>query len=113
LLAHVTDGSVACNFDKLKLPESEEMKADRAYLENTAGILRAQGLAVTAHLARGDPPRGISRTAEAEPCDLIAMTSHRHRLLGDFLLVTTIHEVRHRTSIPVLLARAGPKDRTG
>ena len=105
----MTDGSVACNFDKLKLPESEEMKADRAYLENTAGILRAQGLAVTAHLALGDPPREISRTAEAEHCDLIAMTSHGHRLLGDLLFGSTIHEVRHNTTVPVLLVRATGK----
>lgn len=109
LLVHVADGWVARNFNQLKLAESEEMKTDRLYLEQTAARLNAEGLSVTAHLALGDPPREILKTAEAEQCDLIAMTSHGHRLLGDLLFGSTIHEVRHRTSIPVLLVRAGSK----
>src|SRR5215218_780303 len=78
LLVHVADGWVARNFDRLKLAESEEMKADREYLETTATQLRAQGLNVTAHLALGDPPIEILRTADREQCDLIAMTTHGH-----------------------------------
>ena len=85
------------------------MKADRAYLEEVATQLRGDGLSVATQLALGDPPKEILRTAESEGCDLIAMTSHGHRLLGDLLLGSTIHEVRHRTSIPVLLVRAGAK----
>jgi len=109
LLVHVADGWVARNFDQLKLAESDEMKADRAYLDQTLARLRATGLSATAHLALGDPPGEILKTAEAEHCDLIAMTSHGHRLLGDLLFGSTIHEVRHRTSVPVLLVRAGSK----
>jgi len=44
LLVHVADGWVARNFNQLKLAESEEMKADRAYLETTAARLRKAGL---------------------------------------------------------------------
>ena len=109
LLVHVADGWVARNFNQLKLAESEEMKADRAYLEQTAARLRSEGLSVGAHLALGDPPTELLKTAESEQCDLIAMTSHGHRLLGDLLFGSTIHEVRHKTSIPVLLVRAGSK----
>ena len=109
LLVHVADGWVARNFEKLKLAESEEMKADREYLEKTAAQLRNEGLSVSAHLALGDPPREILKTAETQKCDLIAMTSHGHRLLGDLLFGSTIHEVRHKTSIPVLLVRAAGK----
>jgi nucleotide-binding universal stress UspA family protein len=109
LLVHVADGWVARNYDRLKLAESEEMKADRAYLEQTAAQLRAEGLSVSSHLALGDPPTEILKTADAENCDLIAMTSHGHRLIGDLLFGSTIHEVRHRTSIPVLLVRGAPK----
>jgi len=107
LLVHVADGWVARNYDKLKLAESEEMKVDRAYLNNAAAQLRAAGLSVTAHLALGDPPHEILKTAETHDCDLIAMTSHGHRLLGDLLFGSTIHEVRHKSSIPILLVRAG------
>ena len=109
LLLHVADGWAARNFDQLKLAESEEMKADRDYLESIAEQLSAQGLGVTAHLALGDPPAQILKTAELERCDLIAMTTHGHRLLGDLLFGSTIHEVRHNTSIPILLVRAGAK----
>jgi nucleotide-binding universal stress UspA family protein len=109
LLVHVADGWVARNFDKLKLTESEEMKADRAYLDSTANQLRSQGLQVTTYLALGDPPGEILKTAERENCSLIAMTSHGHRLLGDLLFGSTIHEVRHKSSIPILLVRAEKK----
>jgi len=106
LVVHVADGWAARNYDRLKLAESEEMKADRAYLEQIATQLRAEGLSVTVHLALGDPPAEILKTAEAEHCDLIAMTSHGHRFLADFVFGSTIHEVRHKTSIPILVVRA-------
>ena len=106
LLVHVADGWVARNFERLTLAESDEMKEDRAYLEATAERLRAEGLLVTAHLALGDPPTGILETAEREQCDLIAMTTHGHRLIGDLIFGSTINEVRHKANIPVLLVRA-------
>ena len=106
LLVHVADGWAARNFDQLKLAESEEMKADRAYLENRASQLRERGLVVSTHLAMGDPPKEIVRTADQEKCDLIAMGSHGHRLLGDIIHGSTTHDVRHSTAVPVLLVRA-------
>ncbi|MGA2866075.1 MAG: universal stress protein [Verrucomicrobiota bacterium] len=106
LVVHVADGWVARNYDRLKLAESEEMKADRAYLEQIGTRLRAEGLSVTVHLALGDPPAEILKTAEAEHCDLIAMTSHGHRFLADFVFGSTIHKVRHKTAIPILVVRA-------
>ena len=111
LLVHVADGWVARNFNQLKLTESEEMKADRAYLESAAATLRTNGLTVTTQLALGDPPGEILKTAAAEHCDLIAMTSHGHRLIGDIIYGSTINEVRHKATIPVLLVRA--EDRQG
>ncbi len=107
LLMHVADGWVARNYDRLHLAESHEMKVDRAYLEKTAARLRAAGLSVATRLALGDPSAEILKTAASEDCDLIAMTSHGHRLLGDLLYGSVIHVVRHKTSIPVLLVRAG------
>jgi nucleotide-binding universal stress UspA family protein len=106
LLVHVADGWVARNFNHLKLAESEEMKDDRAYLESTAARLREAGLQVSAELALGDPPTEILNTANRENCDLIAMTAHGHRLIGDLIFGSVIHKVRHATSIPVLLVRA-------
>lgn len=109
LLVHVADGWVARNFDRLKLAESEEMKEDRSYLEKTAAAVRVAGLEVSAHLALGDPPTEILKTADREHCDLIAMTTHGHRLLGDLVFGSTISEVRHRSPVPILLVRAEQK----
>jgi len=108
-LVHVADGWAARHFDRLKLVESEEMKADRSYLERVAEQLRMEGRSVSARLALGDPPEEILKLAAEERCDLIAMTSHGHRFLADFFLGSTIHAVRHRTSVPVLLIKAGAK----
>jgi manganese transport protein len=60
-------------------------------------------------LALGSPPAEILKVAEAEHCNLIAMTSHGHRLFGDIFHGSTINEVRHRTHIPIFLVRAEKK----
>ena len=107
LLVHVADGWAARNFNQLKLTESAEMNDDRAYLDSVAARLRASRLVVATELALGNPPTEILRTAQARGCDLIAMTSHGHKLLGDFFLGSTIDKVRHNTAIPILVVRAG------
>ena len=106
LLLHVADGWVARNFHQLKLAESEEMKTDRAYLEEVAAQLRGEGLLVEIVLALGNPPAEIVKVAEAEHCDLIAMAGHGHRFFADLFHGSTITEVRHRTTIPILVVRA-------
>ena len=107
LLVHVADGWAARNFHQLKLAESTEMKDDRAYLEGVAGKLRATGLRVGVELVLGNPPTEIVKTAALRGCDLVAMASHGHKLLGDFFLGSTIDKVRHNTVIPILVVRAG------
>jgi manganese transport protein len=109
LLLHVADGWAARNFNKLELAESEEMKTDRAYLEKVAVQLRGDGLSIETKLALGNPPTEILKVAEGEHCDLIAMAGHGHRLFGDLFYGSTITEVRHRTSIPILVVRAPKK----
>jgi manganese transport protein len=105
----VADGWAARNFDQLKLAESEEMKADLDYLETAAAKFRAAGLTARTHLALGDPPKEILKTAIAENCDLIAMASHGHKFVGDMIYGSTIHKVRHEARMPVLLVRAVKK----
>jgi nucleotide-binding universal stress UspA family protein len=106
LLVHVADGWVARNFDELKLAESDEMKADRAYLQTTAAALRSAGLAVDTHLGLGDPASEIVKTAVREGCDLIALAAHGHRAIGDFFFGSTISHVHHAAHIPILVVRA-------
>jgi nucleotide-binding universal stress UspA family protein len=106
LLVHVADGWAARNFKQLKLRESEEMKSDRAYLDQLRDQLTADGFSVKTELAMGDPATELIRTAEAHDVDLIAMSTHGHRLLGDLLHGATADRVRHLVRVPVLLLRA-------
>src|ERR1700688_3375730 len=64
LLVHVADGVAARNFDQLKLRESEEMKSDRAYLDQLRQDLAGQGLAVETRLAMGDPATELVKVSE-------------------------------------------------
>ena len=105
LLVHVADGWVARTYKQLSLRESEEMQRDRGYLDEVAARLAADGLEVDAVLAGGDPSREIVELAEREGCDLIAMSTHGHRFISDLLYGSVANEVRHRSTIPVLLVR--------
>jgi nucleotide-binding universal stress UspA family protein len=106
LLVHVADGWAARHFDDLKLRESEEMKADRAYLDQIAAELTAASLKVATELAMGDPATELVRLCGERKVDLIAMSTHGHRFLQDLLHGTTVDKVRHLVRIPVLLLRA-------
>ncbi|MBX7210575.1 MAG: universal stress protein [Verrucomicrobiaceae bacterium] len=110
LLLHVADGWVARNFHQLNLAESEEMRADWKYLEDTAEKLRGEtGLGVTTQLALGNPPDQILKVAQDEGVDLIAMASHGHGIVGDILRGSTIESVRHRARIPMLIVPPPPR----
>ena len=106
VLVHVADGWAARHFDDLKLRESEEMKGDRAYLDRLQRQLSERGLSVETFLATGDPATELIRAAEAQSVDLIAMSTHGHRFLGDVLHGATADRVRHLVKVPVLLLRA-------
>lgn len=108
LLVHVADGWVARNYDALMLKKSEEMVEDKKYLEKTAELMRSQGLEVSSFLARGEPSEEILTIGVKEKCDLIAMTSHGHRFLADLVFGSTIEDVRHKTSIPILVVKGIP-----
>jgi nucleotide-binding universal stress UspA family protein len=105
-LMHVADGYVARNYEQLNLTPSPEMVEDRDYLERRQAELAGDGLSVAGHLAFGEPAKEILLFAEKIGCDLIAMSTHGHRLLGDWILGSVAEEVRHRTNVPVLLIRA-------
>ncbi len=105
VLIHVADGFAARNLKQLSLRESEEMRKDRAYLDATVARLTTLGVQVEAVLASGDPTTEITAAAEREQCDLIAMATHGHRWVKDFLFGSVADAVRHRTLVPVLMVR--------
>jgi nucleotide-binding universal stress UspA family protein len=106
LLMHVANGWVARNFDLLNLAESEEIKADRAYLENRCEELRNDGFKVEYVLAMGEPSDEIIKFAHKYAVDLIAMSTHGHRFISDLLYGSTADKVRHLVDVPVLLLKA-------
>ena len=108
LLMHVADGWVARNFEQLNLAESEEIQMDRAYLEQRAGELRAEGFIVNCVLAMGEPSDEIIKFVHAHNVDLIAMSTHGHRFISDLLYGSTADKVRHFVSVPVLLLKSKP-----
>jgi nucleotide-binding universal stress UspA family protein len=109
LLVHVADGVVARHFDDLQLRESEEMKADRAYLDQLSAELSSRGCSVKAMLGAGDPAKELIRIAKEQQVDLIAMSTHGHRFLADVLHGTTVDRLRHLVDVPVLLLKAHPE----
>jgi universal stress protein A len=106
LLLHVSTGWAAQWQQNLNLRDSQEMHEDRAYLEKVCADLEAEGFKVTARHAAGKPSEEILKAARTEHCDLIAMTTHGHRLLSDLIYGETIEKVRHESEIPIFLVRA-------
>lgn len=109
VLIHVADGWAARNQEQLVLRESDEMKQDREYLESQADGLEAGGLQVECVLAGGDPASEIAAAAEREKCDLVAMSTHGHKGVQDLLRGSVANDVRHRTTVPVLMVRGAPR----
>ena len=106
LLMHVANGWAARQIDNLNLAESEEIREDRAYLEQQASALRAEGFTVDCALANGEPSDEIIRFSRQHQVDLIAMSTHGHRFISDLLYGSTVDKVRHVVDVPVLLLKA-------
>ena len=106
LLVHVADGWAARAFNDLNLRESDEMRADRVYLEERRAELAARGFDCRARLALGDPASELVKVAHDEHVDLIAMSTHGHRFFNDLLRGSTADRVRHDVLVPVLMVRA-------
>jgi nucleotide-binding universal stress UspA family protein len=104
VLLHVADGWAARTHGADAV--SPEVDEDRAYLCRIRDELTSAGLQVDTHLAFGDPATEIVQWVRQEGCDLIAMSTHGHRLVSDIFLGTTASKVQHRVDVPVLLLRA-------
>ena len=84
----------------------QEIDQDHVYLADVLAEFEAAGVKAEAQLAYGDPVTEICRWVEDQGCDLVAMSTHGHRLIADMVLGTTANRVQHNISVPVLLLRA-------
>lgn len=109
VLIHVADGWAARNQQGLALRESAEMRDDREYIEARRDDLETAGIHAECVLAGGDPGTEIAAAAEREKCDLVAMSTHGHKGVQDLIRGSVANEVRHRTTVPVLMVRGMPR----
>ena len=118
VLLHVADGWAARRFGKEAV--TPEIPEDRAYLDSIRREFEVEGIPAETALLYGEPKREILKWVEGRPggagagegatgCDLIAMGTHGHRLLGDLLWGATASHVQHRVDVPVLLVRTPQK----
>jgi universal stress protein A len=106
-LLHVADGWAARMYGPDAV--SPEVTQDKAYLEKVRAEFQAEGISAEAALAYGDPASEIVKWVEQQGCDLVAMSTHGHRFVGDLIFGTTAPKVQHSVSVPVLLLRARTK----
>jgi nucleotide-binding universal stress UspA family protein len=96
VLLHVADGWAARTYGPDAV--SPEISEDTEF--------ESFGIPTEIELAYGVPYKEIIKWIQQNPCDLIAMSTHGHRLLADIFLGTTASRVQHSVSVPVLLLRA-------
>ena len=104
ILLHVATGWAARTYGSDAV--SPEITEDRAYLETIRGEFESEGVAAEAEMAYGEPAKQIVRWVREKGCDLVAMSTHGHRLIGDLFFGVTASRVQHKVQVPVLLLRA-------
>ena len=104
VLLHVADGWAARTFGPDAV--SPEVTADQAYLTSVRTEFESAGTTAETVLAFGEPADEIVKWIRDKGCDLVAMSTHGHRFIGDLFLGTTASRVQHKVSVPVLLLRA-------
>lgn len=104
VLLHVADGWAARTYGPDAV--SPEISEDTAYLEKVRAEFESAGIPAEAELAFGEPANEIIDWVKQKGCDLVAMSTHGHRLLADIFLGATATRVRHKISAPVLLLKA-------
>jgi manganese transport protein len=82
-----------------------EAREDREQIDAIARQLRESGIEVHASLGFGRVPTELIRLAQENKVDLLVMGAHGHRGLKDLLFGTSISEVRHQLTIPVLVVQ--------
>jgi nucleotide-binding universal stress UspA family protein len=104
VLLHVADGWAARTYGPDAV--SPEISEDTKYLEKVRAEFESAGIRADAELAFGEPANEIIKWVQEKGCDLVAMSTHGHRLLADIFLGATATRVRHNISAPVLLLKA-------
>jgi len=82
-----------------------------AYLEQeSAKILRSDGVTCTNLVILGEPFAGLIDTARGLPADLLVIGPHRRQLLRDIFVGTTAERTIRATETPVLMVNGNSTD---
>lgn len=87
--------------DEMLQEEGEQAVAE------VADIAEKHGVAVDTSIREGSPSREITRYAEREQCDLIAMGTHGRGGIDRLLLGSVAERVVRSSTVPVLTLRVG------
>jgi len=104
VLLHVADGWAARTHGADAV--SPEIAEDTAYLRKVQAEFQSLEIPAEAQMAFGEPGKEIVKWVRDKGCDLVAMSTHGHRFVGDLFLGSASRLVRHNVSVPVLLLRA-------
>jgi len=85
--------------------QREITRATRALRQAKEYLAEHFALEAEEVLMHGDPGETIAEESLSRECDLIAMATHGHGALYDFLLGSVANQVRHRVEVPVLTIR--------
>lgn len=111
--ARLTICSVSTDLEALKtgswwpIGEMEELAISHAKLDSIAASV-GKDVPVAVEVATGTVSSGIVDTAERVGADLIALSSHHHRV-ADLLISAHAERVAHKTDCSILIIRAGRK----
>lgn len=83
--------------------ESAEFIEDKKYIERYCELLQQKNRQCSYVIGFGNPKSEIPRIVKEKQADVLIMAAHGHQTLKDFLLGTTIDEVRHKLDVPLLI----------
>ena len=83
--------------------ESAEFIEDKKYIERYCELLQQKNRQCSYVIGFGNPKSEIPKIVKEKQADVLIMAAHGHKTLKDFLLGTTIDEVRHKLDVPLLI----------
>ena len=80
-----------------------EREQDYQYLKKYQDQLSEKGFVTHLSLTYGNPKTAIPKSVSTHQCDMLVMGTHGHKTFKDLLLGTTIEDVRHNITVPLVL----------
>ncbi len=83
--------------------EDYETRKDIEIIEKHVAQLKEQGIKVDYLIGYGNPKKAIPELVNTHKADMLVMGTHGHSGLKDILFGTTVEDVRHSISVPLVI----------